>query len=222
MALQPPGAALTSHLEIANVWEGLQSRTDISNILREILGQHTLDLLNVQIATADALRPVLWIKAIFDLQRAYLQATAGAVDCPVPGLLSTELVFSTLMYLLHVKSRLFPGNIHLEPDRATQRLHLTHTLLSGVRLLLLRNEYIAPEDIKRLENTVEAVWTEKDLPDGEHFVVSELLPEALDTESPTENQAGREYADILRQHGVPLFVEGLVSFLVRLSFGSTD
>jgi hypothetical protein len=203
-----------SHLLVAAIWEGLQSRNDISNILNEILGQHTLDLLHLQEASpttiTNRLCPIIWIKAIFDLQRTYLQATAGAHDCPVPGLIPTELLYNTLIYLLHIKTKLFPGTSPPEDDTSYQRMLLANTLLSGLRLLLLRNEYISPEKLRHLENTLQAVWEEHDLPECEHFVLFELFPEALDAESPTENQAGNDFAVGLRQVGVPTFVEGLV------------
>ncbi|KAF2436818.1 hypothetical protein EJ08DRAFT_3976 [Tothia fuscella] len=205
-----------SHRLLASVWDGLQNRNDVVNILQEIIGQHTLELLHTKTFNAESLRPVLWIKTIFDLQRTYLQATGGAHDCPVPGLLPTELVFSSLMYLLHVKSKLFPPDQPADEGRNTQRLLLVHTLLSGTRLLLLRNEQLALEKLKRLERAMEAVWYEhKDLPEREHFIIFELLPEALDTESPTENQAGDDYAATLRQFGVPPFQEGLYPLCVR-------
>lgn len=203
---------------IAEVWEGLQNRNDISSVLREIIGQHTLDLLHLKVTTFDSFRPILWIKALFDLQRTYLQATAGAQDCPVPGLLPTELIFSSLMYLLHVKTKLFPAVATPDQDWAVQRLLLAHTLLSGVRLLLLRNEFIEPAEVKRLERALEAVWHEKNLPETEHFIISELLPEALDMDAPSEDQAGRDYATSLRQVGVPSFADGLVS-LIRVEVG---
>jgi hypothetical protein len=161
---------------------------------------------------SEAFRPILWIKTIFDLQRTYLQAIGGAQDCSVTGLLTTELVFSSLMYLVHVKSKLFPAAHSAEQSSTVQRLLLVYTLLSGIRLLLLRNDHIPLEKLKQLERSLEAVWQQhKDLPDKEHFIIFELLPEALDTESPNENQAGPDYAAHLRQFGVPPFHEGLVS-----------
>jgi hypothetical protein len=204
-----------AHRMIAAIWERLQNRTDAPNILQEIIGQHALELLDHSEysvpAITNALQPVLWIKIIFDLQRAYLQATAGVIDCIVPGLLSSELIYSTLMYLLHIKPKLFPDRgPKLAPKWIAEHMIMAHTLLSGIRLLLLRKEPIATERLRRLEETLAAVWSGQSHSPECEFIVHGLFPEALDTESPTENQAGSDYAAVLRAVGIPTFVEGLV------------
>jgi hypothetical protein len=69
-----------SHRMVAAIWERLQARVDTSNILQEIIGQHTLELLHHSDYSApvitSALQPIIWIKTIFDLQRAYLQSNS--------------------------------------------------------------------------------------------------------------------------------------------------
>jgi hypothetical protein len=80
----------------------------------------------------------------------------------------------------------------------------------GIRLLLLRKESIAPDKLRRLEETLATVWSGPSNSPECEFIVHSLFPEALDAESPTENQAGSDYAAVLRAVGIPTFVEGLV------------
>jgi hypothetical protein len=115
------------------------------------------------------------------------------------------------MYLLHVKTILFPGRrTEAAPKWTAEHVLLVHTLLSGLRLYILRREPIAPEKLQHLEETLVAVWSDQSDPPECEFVIHELFPEALDAESPIENQAGIDYAAGLRAIGIPSFTEGLV------------
>jgi hypothetical protein len=174
---------------LSEVWVHLQNRHDISNILRELLGQHAVDSTlqeDVSQNIHDATRSIIWIKTIFDLQRTYLSGLASGVsECPphlLSYLLSSELLFSTVLYLVNIKSRLFPSKTTLLTKEFTrQRLILAQTVLSGLRLLLIRREPVSAQDKWRLQAAINTAWQGDRLYGVEAFIVSELFASILDS-----------------------------------------
>lgn len=143
-----------SHPLVAAVWEQL-SRYDVANILREIVGEHAAELAVLQVqrglvSNIELLtRMVFWVKAIFDLQRTYLQGVSGVADCNpyvVPYLLSSDMVYSTLMYLVRLKTELFPSSTATIREFAQYRYFLAQTLLAGVRVLLFKRGWLVGRD----------------------------------------------------------------------------
>lgn len=209
-----------SHPLVAAVWEQL-GRHDVANtsILRGIMGEHAAELavLQVQSGLVSIIEPltqmVFWVKAIFDLQRTYLQSVAGVIDCHpyvVPYLLSSEMIYSTLMYLVRVKTQSFPSTTATIREFAQYRYFLARTLLAGVRLLLLRGDGLLDEMKSDLERTIRVAWRHPGLSSAEQYLVNDLLPGAIDrigsselTESP---------APVPDSGGpvLPTFVSGLV------------
>lgn len=206
-----------SHQHLAAVWDQLQGRHDVANILREIIGQHVADLAVLQlqedlVAHVESLmRPVAWIKVIFDLQRAYLQATSGKENSASHGLLPSETVFSTLMYLIQVKSRLFPTQTLTIREFAKYRYFTGQTLLSGLRLLLLLNEYLPASKKSNLERAVTAVWQHARLPESEQFLIFDLLPSAIDCIRTSRPDDDRDAPSGAVYNFLPTYAEGLVS-----------
>ncbi|PYH89178.1 hypothetical protein BO71DRAFT_363986 [Aspergillus ellipticus CBS 707.79] len=174
-----------SHPLVAAVWEQL-GRRDLANILREIIGEHALDIAlyqqDAQASVEPLTRAVCWIKTIFDAQRTYLQGLSSSRDCHPyfqPYLLPSETVFSALMYLLKVKLELFPCNKSTDAELIRYRLLIAHTVLAGIRVLLLRGEPITTDQKFRFERAMRAAWRNPDLSNVERFLVSDLLPKAI-------------------------------------------
>jgi hypothetical protein len=177
-----------SHQLVAALWEQLR-RHDLANILREIIGQHALDLSVLYLQEdpipdpTPSMRTVFWIKTFFDLQRTYLQGnTAGHDTDPlvVPYLLPSDLVYSTIMFMIQLKTRLFPGHSATQGDFSSQRLDILQTILSGVRVILLRKETLPAEKKYTLAKALHTAWHHGRLSEGEKCLVYELLPEGID------------------------------------------
>lgn len=205
----------TRHRLLADVWQHLQGRTDIPSILREIIGSFEFALLEDESRRTDeSIRTVIWIKTIFDLQRCYLSGNAtGVHDCPpyvLSYLLPSELLFSTVIYLINVKTRLFPSQTTLLTREFTRPRHiLVQTLLSGLRLLLLRKEKLTLQEARRLQNAVNTSWKEDRLHGVERFVVSDLFAAVLD--SVNETACDNPYSAEFSNARLPSYAAGLVS-----------
>ncbi|RAH83668.1 hypothetical protein BO86DRAFT_31517 [Aspergillus japonicus CBS 114.51] len=205
-----------SHPLVAAVWEQL-GRRDLANILREIIGEHVLDIAvsqpDGQSASIEPLtRTVFWIKTIFDAQRTYLQGLASVHECHpyfLPYLLPSETVFSTLMYLLKVKLELFPCNRPTDPELVGYRHLIAHTLLAGTRVLLLRGESINTDKKFRFEKAMRAAWRNSDLSNVERFLISDLLPKAIDSIGSTELSATQTLTIDRGKPYLPSFAAGL-------------
>ncbi|OJI83714.1 hypothetical protein ASPTUDRAFT_190162 [Aspergillus tubingensis CBS 134.48] len=174
-----------SHPLVAAVWEQL-GRRDLAHILREIIGEHALDIALYQQDAKASVEPltrsVFWIKTIFDAQRTYLQGLSHVRDCHpyfLPYLLPTETIFSALMYLVKVKVELFPSHKSTDGDFIRYRLLIAHTLLTGIRVLLLRGEAIDTDRKFQFERAMRAAWRNPDLSNVERFLISDFLPKAL-------------------------------------------
>ncbi|OOF96725.1 hypothetical protein ASPCADRAFT_206900 [Aspergillus carbonarius ITEM 5010] len=174
-----------SHPLVAAVWEQL-GRRDLANILREIIGEHALDIAlyqqDAQAPVEPLIRSVFWIKTIFDAQRTYLQGLSSVHDCHpyfLPYLLPSESVFSALMYLVKIKLELFPCPKSTDGDLIRYRLLIAHTLLVGIRVLLLRGETIDTDRKYKLERAMRAAWRNPDLSNVERFLITDFLPKAI-------------------------------------------
>ncbi|KAK9623026.1 hypothetical protein V6Z94_003952 [Aspergillus fumigatus] len=218
-----------SHPLVAAVWEQL-GRRDVGNILREIIGEHAAELAVFQMQDDASrieplIRPVLWIKAIFDLQRAYLQGLTNVHDCHpyfLPYLLPSEAVFSTLMYLIRVKSDLFPSNTPAPPDLARHRHFIAQVLLGGVRLLLLRGDAIPPDLRFNLERAMRAAWHHPDLSSAESYLIMDLLPRAIDQIGSPELAKKQSALLISNNTSLPSFASGLYPFSIAPETLMTD
>ncbi|KAF2796433.1 hypothetical protein K505DRAFT_359320 [Melanomma pulvis-pyrius CBS 109.77] len=209
------------HKSLAEVWQHLQGRHDIASVLREIIGQHSIEstlLEDESRKTEESIRTVIWIKTIFDLQRCYLGGNAtGVSDCPpyvLSCLLPSELLFSTIIYLINVKQRLFSSQTTLMTREFTRPRHiLAQTLLSGLRLLLLRKEKITPQEARRLQTAINTSWKDDRLHGVERFVVSGLFAAVLDAvnETARDNPYRTEWTNAR----LPTYAAGLYPLDIR-------
>lgn len=176
-----------SHPLVAAVWEQLD-RPDLENILHEIIGEHAASLAVSagQYGSVSAMESltesVLWIQTLFNMQRTYLQGPATPQDCHpyyAPRLISSDIVFSTLMYLAKVKTDLFPCSKPTASEFLRYRHLIGHTFLVGIRLLILRGEAMTSETKFRLERAMRSAWEHPDLSQSESFLINDLLPKAI-------------------------------------------
>ncbi|KAF2734033.1 hypothetical protein EJ04DRAFT_524020 [Polyplosphaeria fusca] len=209
------------HRSLANVWQHLQGRRDTANILREIIGQQSLSL-SLQNDDSQGLersiQPIIWIKTIYDLERCYLSGIAtGVSECPpyvLSCLLPPELLFSSILHLIKTKTRLFPSETALQTREFTRPRHiLAQTLLSGLRLVLLRKESIAAHDKRRLQAAINAAWQNDRLHDVERFVVLEVFTAVLDSlNGPARKNA---YIQDWANARLPMYTSGLYPLEIR-------
>lgn len=214
----PTSFCSMSHQVLAAVWDQL-GRRDVSNVLREIIGQHASELALLQLeedriaSISPLMRAVTWIKAIFDLQRTYLQGTQdqdGWDPYLTPYLLPSNLIYSTLLYLVNVKTRLFPHPSTAIREFSKHRFYIAQTLLSGVRVILLRQDRLSAEKKYNFERALGAAWQHGRLTEVEAYLVYELLPEALD-QIPSSDSADEHVLipEAISAH-IPSFMSGLV------------
>lgn len=171
------------HRNLAAVWEHLLERDDISTTLCEITGQNLLQnlLLDQERQSREALQTIIWIKTIFDLQRCYLSGTiTGVSECSPnlsPCLLPQELILSSILYLIDIKTRIFiPEGQRIDGEFADSRLILAETVLSGLRLLLLRNQNLLECHKRRLEIAIENAWKDDRSEGVESLVTQQIFP----------------------------------------------
>lgn len=208
-----------SHPLVAAVWEQL-GRADIANILREIIGDHAAQLAvsqvqNGLVADIESLvRMVFWIKAIFDLQRTYLQGLTSVRDCQpslLPYLLPSEMIYSTLMYLIRVKAQLLPMTASTVRDRTQYRYYLAEALLAGVRLLLLRGESLHSEMKSNLDRAMKTAWQHPGLSRVESYLINVVLPRAISDIGCADSPTDKGFSGTSRRFALPSYVVGLVS-----------
>ncbi|KAI9376270.1 hypothetical protein BJX61DRAFT_552594 [Aspergillus egyptiacus] len=209
-----------SHPLVAAVWEQL-GRRDLENILHEIIGEHAASLAVSggqygQTSEMESLtQSVLWIQTLFNMQRTYLQGLATMRDCHpyfVPYLISSEVIYSSLMYLVKVKTELFPCTKPTPPEFMRYRHLITQTLLVGIRLLILRGDDIDSEMKFRLERAMRSAWEHPDLSISESFLISDLLPRAITSIGSLD--LFRTQQSLLRASKayLPLFASGIYPF----------
>ncbi|KAF2744534.1 hypothetical protein M011DRAFT_528351 [Sporormia fimetaria CBS 119925] len=231
---------MSLHVRLSEAWTHLQGRHDIAGILREIIGQHSIDSAfsdDDNIDSASSIQAVIWIKTIFDLQRCYLSGVSnGVADLPpyvVSYLLPLELLLSSILYLVHVKTRLFPSGTTLITKEFTRpRQILAQTILSGLRLLLLRKEGVAAQDKRRLQKVINQAWQNDRLQAVERFIVSDLFAQILDSiivQEAARDRVDSAYLNEWRQARLPTFGSGLYpldirpeTFMVPLIQGTTE
>lgn len=170
-----------SHQHIAGVWSVLQLRPDIDHILRELVGRHALD---ASLCGPDGHRLrtlsfqyIVSLKAIFDLQRTYLQSSNPTFESK-SALLQHDLLFLAIMHLLGVKAESFSYRGGL-PDHGKYCSFVAQALLSGLRALLLQRQSLSSEEYKMLIDRFDEVWKDEPLESVDHFVIKWLCRQII-------------------------------------------
>jgi hypothetical protein len=201
-----------SHQSIAGIWAVLHGRRDIDNILREIVGQYSLDISkhreDHEKARTRAFTYIVALRAIFDLQRAYLQSSdtgSRSQTC----LAQPHLLLSILSHLLEVKATLFcASHALLEHDHHCS--YIGQTLLSGLRSLMLHPTKLSRKEYNEFTHRFEDVWSSERLCEVDHFTINRLCHRML--AALADESHGHVYS--LPACGVvkfPDFYSGLVS-----------
>lgn len=170
-----------SHQHLAAVWSALQLRPDIDHILRELIGRHALDVTlcgtDGQRLRTVSFQYVVSLKAIFDLQRTYLQSSNPKFESR-SALLQHDLLFLAIMHLLGIKAESFSHRRDL-PDHRKYCSFLAQVLLSGLRILLLRRQCLSPEEHRMLLNRFDEVWKDEQLDSVDHFIIKWLCRQII-------------------------------------------
>jgi hypothetical protein len=212
----------SQHRKLAVAWEKLQLNNDTSAALREVVGQHAL-----QNTSEDETRTsneyyqtTVWIKTIYDLQRCYLSGTTTVALhqlLQVPScLLPSDLLYSSVLYLISTKAKSTHSQAALKADDFTPpELMLAHTILSGLRLLLLYKDSISRQNISRLQMAINETWKGEHIRGVEGYIIKQVCSSILDLMGETGHiDAYRVERDRAQ---LPTYASGLVSSLYTLS-----
>jgi len=149
-----------SHEDVAAVWLALSGRPDVDNVLRELIGAHTL---TVSSARRDNKRlrnsflsHVVTLRVIFDLQRAYLQSSIRSEESAL-WVLSPEIFYSAVLHLLDVVVSSITSCPDLSNEAPYNRLTV-HGTLSGLRALLLYQKPLAVAEYNHLNSRFEEIY----------------------------------------------------------------
>jgi hypothetical protein len=162
-----------SHQDLAAIWSTLQGRLDIEHIVLELIGHYYLDVLRYRSdrgrLRSSAFQHIVALRAIFDLQRTYLQSSELSFQSKA-SLLPPEILFSTIVHLLEVKASAFCTDDALA-DHAEYLSFIGQTLLSGLRALLLQTKSIPRNEFEQFLQRFEEVWACETLCDADHFSI---------------------------------------------------
>ena len=210
------------HRNHAALWENLAGQSNISDTLREITGQHALQSAiqgHEQWHANGSIQHIIWIKTILDLQRCYLSGISqGVSECP-PNvsacLLPLDLLFSSILYLLDVKARSFSySNTISKGDMPLANLIVAQTIVSGLRLLLLRKEALSQRQRQQLQSAIHVSWRDEDVQGAERFITQEILVAMLD--SLNDPNHVDPYQTERAKAQIPSYATGLVRLTCRL------
>lgn len=163
---------------LAKVWILLQTRVDMTSIVREIIGHFALSLVGSSPSIDLSFSFFIWIKVIFDLQRTYSQSAEPSPESQ-SYLLSPRTLFKATRHVLQTKVRIYSQRRDMDPNYLEQRYFVARVLHSGLRALQLR-ERQALLDISITEigeiHTLVRNWREE--ADGiffEQFILDKCL-----------------------------------------------
>jgi hypothetical protein len=208
---------MSQHSNLATVWEHLLGRDDLPKVLCEIIGQHALQSTLIERepqSNHKAHDCIIWIKVIFDLQRCYMighPTSASDTSSRVSTcLLPPDLLLSSTLYLISVKSRMTSNEtVLVTQEFVHRRLILAQAILSGLRLLLWHKECISPHDKWRLQTAITEAWKDDHMQDLECCIVQQIFPAMMDV------MKDSNHVDMYRieraNTGLPTYDSGLVS-----------
>jgi hypothetical protein len=208
---------MSQHSNLATGWEHLLGRNDLPKVLCEIIGQHALQCTLLEREPQPNYKAhdsIIWIKIIFDLQRCYMIGhTTSASDIPSQSskcLLPPDLLLSSTLYLISVKSRITSSETTLVTQELVhRRLILAQAILSGLRLLLWHKECLSLHDKWRLQKAITDAWKDDNMRDIECCIVQQIFPAMMDVMKDSNHV---EAYRIERENArLPTYDSGLVS-----------
>jgi len=171
-----------SHHAFAALWMQLETRTDINNILSELVGRNSLESSVLPDHSDDLLETTLGLsvilRVIFDLQRTYLQSPRPELQSLY--LLQPSQLLLAIVHLLRLKSRVFyHSRDRISEHFVAQRSFIAQTLVSSLRALWLWNNPLGPNEIVQLQVAFQNAWEEDDLSARDGFLIRILCAKII-------------------------------------------
>ncbi|KUJ19505.1 uncharacterized protein LY89DRAFT_780432 [Mollisia scopiformis] len=163
-----------SHQDVAAIWSRLAGRADIDNIVQELIGRYSLDI-SEQTADRAVLRTtafthVVALRAIFDLQRTYLQSPDPSCEARF-SLLNPNILLSVIKHLLDVKISAFCAHDGL-PEHDAYCSFIGQTLVSGIRALHLQSRRLSLSEYQAVLQKFKLAWNNETLRGVDHFSIN--------------------------------------------------
>ena len=159
-----------SHRLIADIWTQLEGRTDIDNILREVVGQYSFEssvASDPEELQRLSLRLVVFLKVVFDLQRTYVPCLTD--PCKSSHLLQHKQLCFAVIHLVRIKSEVFHHHAGISTQYIAYRSFLARALVSGLRALWLHKRPFPSQ----LREKIQEAWKleVENLNDQEKFLI---------------------------------------------------
>jgi hypothetical protein len=207
-----------SHQSFVAVWTQLETRTDVGNILCELIGQNSLESSVLDTGSDEflnaSLHLIVFFKVIFDLQRTYLQYLELSPESP--HLLQPRQLFLAIIYLLRTKSRVFRRSEDTSEQYVTKRSFIAQALVSGLRALWLRKHSLSQDEITQLQSTFEEAWGGDKLNSLDSFLINKLCSGILDNLLQPSDPPSKLSYPACREVSLRDYCTGLVSALTSL------
>lgn len=208
----------------AEVWDRLKSRTDIDSLVRESFGEYDLQSALFEPRSPGLVKVsmtvVVSMRVVFDLQRTYLQSGDRSPEI-ISYLISPTMIILTLRKLMNLKSSLFPpGSLR---DDCDQSCFIAQTILSGIRILMLRSRYpekcLSSDQKHGLLDRLTRAWDfneERNMSSVEKFIIRDICVPSLESiptrDSPTLPTHPQLFQPACGGHTLQSYLIGLVSF----------
>jgi len=204
-----------SHHSLAAIWAQLETRTDIDNILCEVIGRNSLEasvlLTDSAEVLSSSLHLVVFFKVIFDLQRTYSQGLRPSSECP--HLLRPKQLLLGIVYLLRLKCRVFHRSGDTSDQYVAKRSFIAQTLVSGLRALWLRRYPLTPDEINQLRSSFHEAWDRDELKGLDLFLIQTICQGTLQELYELSNQPSELSYPACKEVTLRDYSTGLVSNL---------
>lgn len=194
-------------------WFGRHYETalKLTTFIQELIGRYQLGALKCSsdrtIFRARTFDHIVELRAIFDLQRTYLQFKS-AISETKKLLLKPDLLLSTLFHLLEIKASTFRIEDGL-PNHETYCSFIGQTQLSGLRTLMLLNRKLGNKEYQPFLLLFEDVWECEYLSEVDRFI-NFLCRKMISALSNPTN--GKNYSEpACGSNILPSFSNGMVS-----------
>ena len=210
------------------LWAEVSQRTDIENIIWELVGLTTIRLCSVAETSWGALgqtirQSMLRLKIIFDTQSAHFvqhQFPTSGTAADESFLLSKNSCFESAVYLTSLGTRLTPPERCGRQDHALQRALALDAFISSFRVLVLHRDPLRfeQEDLlrERVAQLTEAWTRQQALSPLEDLVLNTIVPATLDELQETDGNSCIQQLGCAR-FSASSFERGRVSELEPLS-----
>jgi hypothetical protein len=131
-----------AHPALVQIWKLLELRSDTTNILREILGDHIIcstgEKKKHKLYTL-AFRLVIRLKVLFDMQRTYLQSSSPTLESR-SSRIPPNLLLAAIHQVIRILFEIYNPDTETSADHLPPASLIAATALSGLRALMLRKD----------------------------------------------------------------------------------